>query len=369
MRKMIIPVGLILLIGLSGCQELEEALDVTEEQPPLAPVSVPKDGFKLSITPMAAKNVSSWEQLLAAYKQAHEMGFSVAQSYVNWGDVEPDSGRYDWKGPEYYFILARQSKMLVSMELTVIDVNDLGKLPKDLQGKNPTDPVFQKRFLAFIKEFSKRFKDDISYLWLGNEIDTYFHTRPNQVEAWTSLYQQAVHIIHAQAPKIKVGLVMTYHGALKNKRTSWIHKWGPISDVMGITFYPQWMPGGYQADKIQEQFDELVKTYGQYPLALVESAVSSSSDYGGGQDVQVQYCRELFRALQRHQKKFLFGGWFNLHDFSPQYVKIIVGTSRIEDHPFARWAGSTALASFGGKRRPVYTEWVQQTKKLYQKQK
>ncbi len=349
--------------------DIVDGLDYTEvlyywNPPPPSQVNVPDGGFKLSITPMAPNDTSSWEQLVVAYEQAGNMGVSVAQSYINWGDIELDSGSYDWTGPEYYFTLARLNGMEVSMELTIINVNDLGKLPQDLQGKDLTDPVLQERFLAFTEEFARRFKEDISYLWLGNEVDIYLHNRPDQIEDWTSLYQQAVSIIHAQAPEIKVGLVMTYHEALKNDRISWIDEWGPISDVMGITFYPQWMPGGYQADKIQEQFDDLVTAYGQYPLALVETAVSASLDFGGGEDVQVQYCQELFTALDRHQNEFVFGGWFNLHDFSPQYVETTTGLS-IEDDPFARWVGSVGLANFDGLRRPVSYEWVQQAQQFY----
>ncbi len=314
--------------------------------------------FSFSIAPMPARDLESWDEYVAAYRLAKELGFDIAHSYMQWGDIEQRKGRFNWQAVQYYVILSRQQAMQLSMEITVINVNSLGKFPADLDGKPLTSPEVQQRFLAFIDAFSRRYADDISYLWLGNEIDTYLAAHAKEIPAWTELFRKAVAVVHRNAPKMQVGTVLTYHDAVKNQRTDWIDKWGPIADVIGVTFYPEMMPGGFKPNQIQAQFDALVKDYGAYPLALVETAVGAVTDFGGGEEAQRLYCQELLTALDRHRSHFVFGGWFNLHDYAPAYLRHLRSLFG-GDTPLTRWFGSTGLASFAGKKRPVLEEWRQ----------
>jgi len=333
---------------------------------PIQAIDVPAGGFPLSITAAPAKDVGSWEQYLAAYELADELGFSIAHNYMEWGVIEPDAGEYAWENPGYFYTLAEQRGMRVSMELTIINIEQLGQLPKDLEGKTLADPQLRGRFLAFLEEFATRGRDHLDYLWIGNEIDTYLGQNPDELEPWMSLYRAAIEVVHREAPGVKVGTVMTYHGALESGRTSWIDKWGPDSDVVGVTYYPQFMPNGYEPDRIQEQFDDLVEAYGEYPIALVETAVAAASPYGGGEDEQVTYARELFEALDRHKDDFVFAGWFLLHDFSPQWLDMF--TSGNSNRDLRRWLSSLALAGFDGRPRPVLSVWAEEARRFYSTQ-
>ncbi len=312
--------------------------------------------FPFSITPMPARNLESWEEYVAAYRLARNLGFAIAHSYMQWGDIELEKGRFNWQAVQYYVILSRQQAMRLSMELTVINVNTLGRFPADLAGRSLASPEVRQRFLAFIDAFSRRYAGEIAYLWLGNEIDTYLAANPKEIPAWTELFRSAVAVVHRNAPEMQVGTVLTYHDAVKNQRTGWIDKWGPAADLIGVTFYPEMMPGGFQPARIQAQFDALVRDYGAYPLALVETAVGAVADFGGGEEAQRRYCRELLTALDRHRSHFVFAGWFNLHDYAPSYLRQL--RSQFGGNtPLTRWFGSTGLASFTGRARPVLDEW------------
>ena len=315
---------------------------------------------KLSIVPMVARNAADWNEWTSAYEEAQDMHCHIAHSYLHWADIELDNGVFDWDSPGYYVSLAKGHGMEVSQEITVINVMDIGNLPADLAGRGLDDATLQQRFLSFVEQYAEHFKDDVSYLWLGNEIDTYLHYNPDKVPTFVNLLTQAVAIVREHAPEMKVGTVMTYHGAVMTGRTGWIHTFGPLVDIMAVTFYPQHMPGRYDEATIDQQFDDIVATYGDYPLALVESAVSAEAVYGGGEDKQVSYCRALFRAMRRHKDVFDFAGWFNLHDFDPAYLEMLFGGWGISDPDVLAWNGSLALSSFQDEEKPVHAVWAEE---------
>ena len=326
-----------------------------------APLNVLGDErCKVSIVPMVARNAADWNEWISAYEEAQDLHCDIAHSYMHWADIELDNGVFDWDSPGYYVSLAKGHGMEVSQEITVINVMDIGNLPADLAGRGLDDATLQQRFLSFVEQYAEHFKDDVSYLWLGNEIDTYLHYNPDKVPTFVNLLTQAVAIVREHAPEMKVGTVMTYHGAVMTGRTGWIHTFGPLVDIMAVTFYPQHMPGRYDEATIDQQFDDIVATYGDYPLALVESAVSAEAVYGGGEDKQVSYCRALFRAMRRHKDVFDFAGWFNLHDFDPAYLEMLFGGWGISDPDVLAWNGSLALSSFQDEEKPVHAVWAEE---------
>lgn len=361
-----VPWIVLAIAMLAGCEPTAAPTVRRAEAAATRPVNVPPGAFKLSIVPMAARNVADWDEHVSAYAKARDLGCRVAHSYTLWGDVELDKGKYDWKSPEYPFILARHHGMEASMELLIINVMDLGRMPKDLQGKGLADPVLQQRWLAFLDAFGRRFKDDVKYLWLGNETDTYFHKHRAELDVWVDLLRRSVETLHRAAPGVKVGTVLTYHGALATKLTGMIDRVGPITDVVAVTYYPEMMPDGYKPDRVSQQFDDMIATYGKYRLALVETAVAVGGRYGGSEEAQVAYCRQFFQALRRHKDKLEFAGWFNVHDFSPTYARALIGGWGVKSERFAEWIGTMALADFQGRARPVYATWAEEAAKLYQ---
>jgi len=347
---------LLLSVGVVGAVEPRAAVGTAVSA--VERVQVPDGGFPLSMTPMPANDPTSWSEHVASYKLARDLGTSVAHHYMNWGDIERDAGDYAWDDPADAFALASSHGMVASMELTIINVDTVGRLPRDLEGRSLGDPLLRQRFLSFVGELARRSRNDLDYLWIGNEVDIYLDQNPSELDTWTNLYRDAVQAVRTEAPGIAVGTVMTYHNALGNGRTSWVDRWGPYSDIIGVTFYPQFMPNGYEIDKIQSQIDGLVNAYGKYPLAIVESAVSAASDYGGGPSEQVEYCKEFFKALARHESDFAFAGWFNLHDFPPGFLAYYPSSLR-------NWLGSLALADFNANPRSVMSQWAEEARNLY----
>ena len=321
------------------------------------PLAVPS-GYKLSIVPMPARDLADWDEYRESYRLARSLGVSVAHGYVEWGAIERSRDLDRWDAAANLVALAGSQGMQVSMVITVINVLTLGSLPADLPEAGLADPELQERWLGFLARFSTRFADDIDYLWLGNEIDIYLDLHPEEVAAWADLLERSVEVVHLHAPRMTVGTVMTYHNAVGSGRVAWIHTFGPVVDRMGITYYPEMMPGGYEPGRIQEQIDALIRDYGAYPLALVETAVGAVPYNGGGESAQVEYCHEFFRALRRHPGRFAFAGWFNLYDFSPEYVDTLSRSWGIGDPELIAWFGSTALARFDGSPRPVLTAWA-----------
>ncbi len=354
----------VFLLGCSARQTPRSlAAESAPEAAPLEPVAIPEGGFRLSIVPTPTGDVNEWGQWVAAYKQAHDLGCSVAHTYTDWVVTEPSAGQYKWGEIDYFFTLAKQQQMQVSMQISIIDINTLGKLPKDLKAKSLKDPKLKERFLTYVEAFAKKNRGNVDYLWLGNEVDIYLDKHPDELDAWVDIFRQAVAIVHREAPGVKVGLSMTYHTALGNGRTDWIHKWGPYCDIVAVTFYPEMMPGGFQPDSLQAQFDGLVRAYGQYRLAIIETAVGATGEYGGGEAAQVRYCTELFKALRRHKDRFAFVGWYTLNDYPEEWLAPM--KAKFEDQALGRWFSALSMASHDGKARPVMRTWAEEARKFY----
>lgn len=320
---------------------------------------------KLSLTPMPSGG-NSYSDYVAAYREAGEMGVKVAHHYRTWSELEPAAGAYEWQDFRYATDLAHLNGMEVSVEILLINVFDVGGLPADLEGRVLTDPLLKDRFLSFIRLFARQYKDEVHYVFIGNEIDTYFNEHQGELQDYAALLRQAAAAVHEEAPNMKVGTVLTYHDALKYGHTGWIDTFGPAVDLVGVTFYPEMMPGGYEPAQVRQQFDDLFAAYGSYSLALVESGVAAEPVFGGGEAEQVRFCQELFSALERHREALEFGGWFNLHDFSPDYVDQMTAGWGISDADLKTWFGSTGLAGYNDEVRPVHATWVEQAAAVVQ---
>ena len=299
---------------------------------------------------------AEWADFLSVYSLAAAAGFTLATTYLGWDTLESAEDVYPFGDNIDLFIgLADTEGLKVSSEITIISAGEMGGLPAYIGAADFTDATLRTRFEALVQEYIDNVGTGVDYIWIGNEIDQFIADNPSQLADWTTLFTDCVAIIRAAEPTVTVGTIMTYHGAVNNGNRALVDTFGPLCDIIGVTYYPQVMPNGYVQDQVDTDIAHIVEDYGAYPLALIETGTSAATTDTYGTANQVEFCRALFAAMAHHEDSFEFFSWFNYHDFSDAYMDANFSPGDLKD-----WAASLGLATNAGVARPVLATWTEE---------
>ena len=144
---------------------------------------------------------------------ARESGVQVSHYYVQWGEIETMPGVYDWTTPDYILEATDLEGLQISVVINVIHTTVLGRVPPDLVGVTFDDPRFSARLTQFLTAFADRYEGKLHYLSVGNEVNDYFFSHPEEVGPYAAAFNQARSAIHQNHPDLPVGIVFAYHDA------------------------------------------------------------------------------------------------------------------------------------------------------------
>ncbi len=137
----------------------------------------------------------------------------------------------------------------------------------------------------------------VKYLSIGNEVDVYLTTHPQEWGAYQSFYREGVAYVHAVAPWIKVGVTVTYDGAVKNR--GHVADLNSQRDVFILTYYPlgaRFSPR--RPDSPITDLPKMVELAKKRPLILQEVGYPSSTELSSSEAMQAQFVTSVFRAWE-----------------------------------------------------------------------
>jgi len=299
---------------------------------------------------------AEWADFLSVYSLAAAAGCTLANTYLGWDTLESAEDVYTFgDNIDLFVLLADGEGLKVSSEITIISAGEMGGLPAYIGAVDFTNATLRTRFEALCQAYIDNAGTTVDYIWIGNEIDQFLFDNPAQLADWTTLFTDCVAAIRATEPTVKVGTILTYHNAVKNGNRALIDTFGPLCDIIGVTYYPQVMPNGYVQDQVDTDIAHIVEDYGAYPLAMMETGTSAATTATFGTANQAEFCRALFAAMAHHEDSFEFFNWFNYHDFSDAYMDANFVAGDLKD-----WVGSIGLATNAGAARPVLATWAEE---------
>jgi len=166
---------------------------------------------------------------------------------------------------------------------------------------------------------------------------------------------------------VKVGTIITYYDAqnneVKHNEISDIIKTvGAEGDIIGFSSYPQVLDG--QPSDTERIFAEMTSISDEMgkKFAITETGWSSEG-YGGSEEKQVEYMRNLFSAYKKYDDKMEYLGLFNIYDFTEKDNKAILSDFKITDKEFIKWTGSLGLAHNHGEAKQVWYAFLEEMRK------
>lgn len=344
-RSCLMVLCLLFLIGCSG-------EDDDSPEPARAPLGV-------AVTPLAPGTDPSLAQ---SYLVTEQAGFQAAQIELEWGNVERYLGVADWSSIEVHAIQARQHGFPVSCELLLID-NQAGpqipgRLPFDLEGQTWRDESFRIRFTYFARELANRFRPQMTYLWLGREVDAYFAQNVGDIESFRRFLQDCRDSLAVTAPEVKVGTILAYGEARLDGRLALCDSIVRDEHRVGLTVYGrdleyrQVLGPAETADLIREA----VARFPSRRVVLCEVGYPSAGEAGAlSQDA---FAGELTAILEEPPAPLEAAFWYALHDWYPPPARVwahrrLAGED-VREEGYRQQLTSLGLQSIVGVPRPAY---------------
>jgi len=316
-------------------------------------------------------NLPDYQKALAL---ARESGVQVSHYYVQWGEIETVPGVYDWTTPDYILEVTNLEGLQISVVVNVIHTTILGRVPPDLVGITFDDPRFSARLTQFLTAFADRYKGRLNYLSVGNEVNDYFFSHPEEIEPYAVAFDQARSAIHQIHPDLPVGIVFAYHDA-ETQGTLNVVKQLNRGDFIAFTLYLYNEGFHFTRDPglIGQYMDRMIDLADGTPIAIVETGWSTAEFLDGNEADQAEYVRQVFTALKERREHFHFLSWFVMHDSRRDFCAqqaLTFFEPGTEPGPEFMDAFVTFLCYFGlreadGTPKPAWDVWVQEAQKYY----
>jgi len=286
---------------------------------------------------------------LDSYERADSLGAELVVWYYSLQEIEADLAGGN-VALDYFIDLARAHRFGMIVEVESPMTEEIGYLPADMAGLDFSSSYFRSRYGALVQALldhicSTDSTGVVRYIFFGNEIDDYFHLNTSQLAPWDTLLGELVASTHDLCPRLGAGTIVTYHDASAHGRTGWVKaRWGPLCDIIGVTYYPEFMPQGLDLDAVGSQLDGMIADYGgPWKLGIVEAGVSADTLMGGSEEAQVLFARRYLAAAAERSEGLEFASLF----FA---VYPILGFGA---PPFSDWVAGVSVYRVDGTPRPV----------------
>jgi hypothetical protein len=257
----------------------------------------------------------NFENYRANILEARQAGIQATHSYISWGQIESADGAYDWSSSDVLLDTQALEGLRISLVIEFIHSSVPGEVPQDLVGKPFDDPEYVARAADFATAVAERYGDQIDYLSLGNEVNIYLDSHPDDLEPYRATFETIRRAVRIARPNLPVGTVIAFHDVINNSNWSIIDAFRG-GDFLAYTYYPHGAGFSYNVapSGFNDILEMMIQTSEELPFIVVENGFSSSALLGSDEERQAQYVRESFAALADHRSEFAWHIWFTYHD-------------------------------------------------------
>ncbi len=305
------------------------------------------------------------EDIFKTMDTVKRAGIKVSHLYYMWNEIEKKNGKYSWDELDFNLKVLSDRGIRASIVIKLIDTANMGQLPGDLSFRSFESESLRKRFKSFLVALLDRYKGQLDYVWIGNEIDGYFEKHRDQMKGFIGFYDEVYRGLKKKHPAVKVGTIFTFHDARNNNLFDIIREIGKKGDLIGFSFYPQTIKGATPADT-GKFFNEMVSLSGKLNKNFVIAETGwSSVGLNGSESNQANFIRELFSAYRNSKSKVDFLGLFVLYDFPDSINSALADSYGMGGHKeFVQFQGSLGLAHNDGREKAGWKAMQEEMKKF-----
>jgi len=265
-------------------------------------------------------------RLLGDAVDAGLSGFTV---YVDWGDLEPEPGRYTLE-PFRNMLDALQDLGVTPVVNITVGDSDGYNLPPGLtdgsggiaDGVSLDDPDVLDRFGDLLDRVVPIVRDHGGfYLGVGNEVGEYLRDDTDERNAYVAFVDAARQRVHAMEPLLAVGVTLTSMSV--REQSSVFRALRPVTDILPVNYGPI-KPDFFvrDLDDIRPDFREVLAAYGDHPVIVQELTCPSPESMGASEAWQEGCFERLFAEIEE-TPRIRFASVFTFQDFEGDVCALI----------------------------------------------
>ncbi len=295
---------------------------------------------------------------------ARSAGAKGGMLTTTWSALEPTSGvrRYEQFKKDLSAHIAEDESVCLGLQVINTTTREL---PADLRDLDWTSLKLRARFRAVIDSLVPALNARVKYLSIGNEVDVYLNSHPEEWNPYLEFYAEMVRYVHSIVPWVKVGVTGTFDGVSK-KVSGPMSSLNFYSDVWIFTYYPlnadftPRAPEGVFAD-----LQRMTALAGSKPVVIQEAGYPASDSLGSTEGQQATFVRNLFSAWYAQRGRIPFLNYFLLHDFPPDLCDSLAGYYGLAgNRNFREYLCSLGLRKADGTPRAAWEVFVEEGKKI-----
>lgn len=269
-------------------------------------IPLPKDSDNLTIP-----------NFIDALKELKSAGSPVMVSLNGWNELEPSPNRLATDhilGGIEYGIKTHGFTPYFGITLINTTTRDM---PSDLRNISWDAPEMLQRFATLLDATADKVPASLPVLIIGNEVDVYFESHPDEVDAYLAFFKKAQALARQHYPQAKIGITVTYEGLLKDSRRQIIGKMVDASDAAFFTFYPFFNLKPEPLDSIPAHLDQLIAAAQGKPVYLQEIGFPSATSLGSSESMQAEFFAVAIPAVNA-RPQIVQANVFVQHDLGPK---------------------------------------------------
>lgn len=345
-------IGAWVVVVLSACSGADESAP-----PPQAPFG---GVVALNANLSANEPITDYER---EYRAIAALGARGAQTAAPWRSLNPTGTTYDltlltnpYFGPA---ALVGYGFRRIFLNVPVVALTQRA-MPDDLAALAFNDPAVKTRLRALFDRVLPLLPNAVTYLALGNEVDAYFSTRPNEWAAFIELVEDARTHIRTRRPDLAVGVTTTF-AAATGAQAAAIATLNTSMDFIALTYHPvdactfaARAPTAVAADVAA-----MLALGASRPVVLQEWGYPSSPVIGSGEAQQAEFIAHSFSAWKSAgAARIPFIGFFKYRDWNATHCEAVSGR-RAGDN-FFEFLCSLGLLRNDGTPKAAYRTLVEQ---------
>ncbi len=302
-------VGVIGSLAYLALAALAAAAGPPRPRPPAEPAAL-----GLAVNLPGSASPAERQKALAEVRRA---GASLFALEISWPAAEPRPRRYEVAEVTRAARLLRQSGALLHLDLPLVNGRSR-EVPADLAGLAFDDPTLSLRLGRLFDALGPALLD-FSTLSLGNEADSYFADKPDELRAYGRLFDGAVEFVKKKAPRLVVGVATAAPTDTRAPTVAAVlHKKSPALFYLYSPFFPDAPFAHRPPETLDRDWKAILAAAAGRPVAFTEVSFSSAPENGSSPGKQADFVRRMRRFLAATDRsRLLFARYVPWRDPEP----------------------------------------------------
>jgi len=313
---------------------------------------------------------------------ATAVGMNAFTVYLDWPELEPSEGNYDFSGLGETLTWASENGLSTFANITVVDIESL-VLPSEFladgeanqfgTGYSFANPELVGRFLFMLDEMIPMLVDHgVFYLGVGNEVDGWLLENPEELGGYLAFIETVRVHVHTIAPELAVGV--TVSGTIPLYNPEYLQNFYLVTDIVSSNIYGIDITDFTVTDRkaTVELLETFIAAFDGRPIVIPELGCTSAESMESSLQLQYECFETMFAVLDEHPN-VRFVTVFTFHDFDAPLCEAIQAAfgydadaefESIFDERIAEYLCTLGIVNADGSPKPAFEAFLHGVKLL-----